>query len=229
MRWIWLIFVLVCACRAPASWPIGRWGSLHEALHEGKAKNSIELGDANRPSSVGLGIGEGLTAEIVVVDGETWVGRSEGEQGYALEFGTTSGRRVAFLALAEVERWREIEVERDVSAHDFEAWLERIGREHALGDEWPFVIRGRLEQLETHILRGACPRADPSAPAPARPPWKSANGRLVGFFARDSAGVLTHSGERTHTHVVLDRPTLFVGHVDSVAVRAGSTLRLPVR
>lgn len=228
MRWIWLNFMLVCACRAPQSWPIERWGSLHEALHEGKSEHGIVLADANRPNSVGLGIAEGLTAEIVVVDGETWVGRAEGEH-YALEFGTTSGRQVAFLALAEVERWREIEVERDVAARDFDAWLERVGREHALGDEWPFVIHGRLDELDAHILRGACPRADPNAPRPVRPPWNSANGRLVGFFARASAGVLTHRGERTHTHVVLDRPTLFVGHVDSVAVRAGATLRLPLR
>jgi hypothetical protein len=139
------------------------------------------------------------------------------------------GRGAAFLALADVARWRAIEVRRDVAANELEAWLEGFGREQQLGETWPFVIQGRFAALEAHVLRGACPRADANAPEPVRCPWTSAAGRLVGFFARDGGGVLTHHGEFTHVHVVLDPPTEFVGHVDAVAVCAGSTLRIPAR
>lgn len=231
MRWISLFLLLSCACRYPAaeSWPIAQYGTLADALHGGAPAAGVELGRVTTPHSVGLGIAEGLAAEIAVVDGEVWVGRTENATGYALEYGPNNGRKVSFLALAEVARWREITLARDISWSELDDRLAGAAKANGLGERWPFVIQGRFDELDAHILRGACPRADPSAPEPVRSPWKRADGRLVGFFASDAGGELTHHGECTHVHVVLDRPTLFVGHVDSVTVLAGATLRLPIR
>jgi hypothetical protein len=52
-------------------------------------------------------------------------------------------------------------------------------------------------------------------------------GRLVGSFARDAAGVLTHHGSWVHVHAIVDLDPIFTGHVESTGIAAGAVLRVP--
>ena len=52
-------------------------------------------------------------------------------------------------------------------------------------------------------------------------------GTLVGFWARDGAGTITHHGTRVHAHVLVRSDTPYTAHVDTVRVGAGSVLRIP--
>ena len=53
-------------------------------------------------------------------------------------------------------------------------------------------------------------------------------GTLVGFYARGREGEMTHHGTRTHMHAVMgiDGRTI-TGHVESVTVAGGATVRVP--
>jgi len=54
-------------------------------------------------------------------------------------------------------------------------------------------------------------------------------GRVVGFFATNAAGRLTHPGTRLHAHLIYSAATepLATGHLESFGVQAGAVLRLP--
>lgn len=230
-----MLFALVplWACRATdgteLSDDVRCWGSLREVLREGRTERRVEFEAVLGPHSVGIGLVDGLAAEIAVLDGQPWFGSARGADGWTVERGLAHASGATFLVLAEVQEWRLVPIVRDVAADEFDAWLSERADELGLGDTWPFVVEGRLEALEAHVLRGACPLADPDAPEPVRPSWSAGSGRLVGFFARNGGGIVTHHGSSSHTHVVLTTPEPFVGHVDRVALKAGSTLLVSAR
>ena len=102
---------------------------------------------------------------------------------------------------------------------------------------FPFVIVGNLHDVEMHVIRGACPVRSKRNEIklqkyhqPFETTFPSITGTLVGIYAKNAAGNLTHPDKSTHTHVVFkfvdDGPEL-TGHVDSVAVAEGAVLRLP--
>lgn len=227
------LLALTAGCYSPAlsEWnrPVARWGSLREVLREGRSEGRVRVSDVTTRETVGIGLGVGLAEELVIIGGEFWSGRSEQAGAWSVQHGPTSDSQATFLVAANVSQWRAIEIEHAVEGGDFERWLEDVGAKHGLGATWPFVIEGCLAELEAHVLRGACPLADPSSPAPTRPPWTSAAGRLVGFFALGGDGRITHHGQRTHVHVIVDMPEPFVGHVDAVRLPAGAVLHVPLR
>ena len=53
--------------------------------------------------------------------------------------------------------------------------------------------------------------------------------RLVGFYSRMHGGVFTHRGEPLHLHAVMpsDDGSTISGHVESVSLQAGATIKLP--
>jgi len=54
--------------------------------------------------------------------------------------------------------------------------------------------------------------------------------RLVGFYAADSVGKLTHAGTSLHAHALFDfHGVKTTAHVDRVAVAAGVGVYLPAK
>jgi acetolactate decarboxylase len=227
-----LVLVLVLASASCARWDGGieRHGSMGEVMRAGKTGPRISLDAAARSSrTVAIGALEGLDGEIAIVDGEVWVSRARAGKAVS-ETVLNSGLSATLLASADVPSWRRTEIEREVAALD--EYLAGMAEPCGLGpySAWPFVIQGELLDLEAHVLRGACPSSGkvPKGKEPLRRSFERVRGRLVGFYAPDSAGDLTHHGVRSHVHVVIvgwDEP--FVGHVDSVRIAPGATLRTP--
>ena len=85
------------------------------------------------------------------------------------------------------------------------------------------------------MIRGACPVHSKrngvelgNDTKPFHAQYDLIKGKLVGVFATDSAGNLTHPGTSTHTHVVFSEgDESFTGHVERVGVAQGAILRLP--
>ncbi|MCZ6837069.1 MAG: hypothetical protein O7G85_14930 [Planctomycetota bacterium] len=51
---------------------------------------------------------------------------------------------------------------------------------------------------------------------------------IVGFFALDAAGVMTHHGTSIHIHAILSiNGNTITGHIDRVSVLPGAILRIP--
>ena len=224
-----LLFVSACSARG---WDgrIETWGTMRAVMRDGATEGRVSLVDATRPAgTVGIGALEGLMGEIAAVDGVCWIARVDGDE-LASERGARAGDRATLLATSTVHRWRTIALDRDVAAGELDALLSAAARDAGLGGRpWPFVIEGDFTHVAAHVLRGACPSAGIVDPQhePIRRSFARVRGRLIGFFAPDSAGELVHHGQSSHVHLLVEEPDVFVGHVDAAGVAGGALLRVP--
>lgn len=216
----------------PAQAPLVQHGTMHAAIGKGEHQGRVALSSLAKPGFYGVGALEGLAGEVTIVDGEVVVSVVDGG---AIESVDPTGRQATLLVGAQVEAWRETRLDAEIAAGDFDA---AIARATDVDGEEPFVfvVRGAVRELHYHVINGACPvharRAGielSEEQQPASRTLATGEATLVGIFARDAAGKLTHPNTSTHVHVVLEEADgrRVTGHVESVALEAGASLRLP--
>lgn len=218
--------VAPAACRAPergAPVQVSTWGSLREVLREGRSEGRVALAAVVGPRSVGLGALEGLAGEVTVIDGRARIATpvpaarpGEAPVACTLREARTDDR-AALLVLADVAAW---EAHALGATGSYEALEDAIAaallrQRRDLTEPLPVRIRGRARALELHVLAGACPIAQPDGPPPWRGRVADVDAELVGVFAEDAAGRLSHHGRRTHLHAVAGEE---MGHLDEVAL-----------
>lgn len=229
-----LVGVLLGSCVAPtAEQPttVRTWGTLREALRDGKTEARVRVADVAGPNFVAVGAIADLQGEITVVDGVCHVA-------YVRD-GTIWTKRsnevdATILFGADVRAWQRVEITQDIAAGDLEGFVatqaKRAGLD--LAKPFPFVIDGELRGLSFHVLAGECPiRARILGQEMKKPPahreLAKTRGKLVGIYAENGGGVITHHGDGLHVHVLVASGDEVGGHCESVAVAKGSVLRLP--
>jgi acetolactate decarboxylase len=225
-----------CATTPPPAPPwkgrIDVYGTMREVMMEGKSEGRVELaglqGDARL---VGIGALEGLAGEVVLLDGVAWCTRSGQLGTLETHAGAEQGVRATMLATARVSQWFALPVPAGIAASGLEEFVARAAREHGLGgtQTFPFVIEGGFHDVRAHVLHGRCPEmgAGPPETEPVRRMLPVAHGRLVGFYTELPAGTLTHTGEKTHVHLLVKEGESIVAHVDGLQIDAGAVLKLP--
>lgn len=225
----------VAGC-ASSALRIEQYGGMREVLHEGHAQRRIALTDAvAAPHVYAVGALENLGGEITIADGEVWVGRVESGTLRVAGPHPYSADGAALLILAHVDKWTQDTLPAAAGDDELEAAIERIAREHGIdvSRPFPFKIDGQVDRLSMHVINGVCPMAGDAGAERGREPWQftlaqPAQGRIVGFFARDSAGEITHHGTSVHAHALLELDgARLTGHVESLTVAAGSFVRVP--
>ncbi len=219
------LIAALAACATPPSWDgrVAQWGTLRQVLRDGDTTGKVGVLDAAASCSLGIGAVESLNGEILVLDGRAWI--AEPKDDAVTVRPARAGDRAAFFAGSRVERWREIAVDRDLGPEDLDALLDGLSSAEA----FPFIVRGPLEAIESHVLNGRCPfnPNDTKGADPVRARFATADGVLAGFFSRQPPGALVHHGTRTHIHVFIDADRPFMGHVDSARVRRGARIFVP--
>jgi hypothetical protein len=209
------------------------FGTLRAVVHEGDLRERVKLSDVvARPHAYAVGALTGLHGEVTVLDGRIWVarpGRRSSSRAPAPESGAT------LMVATHVDRWRSHRLPAPVAAGEIDAALERIAREAGVPADrpFPFLIEGALFDLQWHVIDGSRMTAGGRAGSHAQHmemaetfSARRERGTIVGFFSRRHHGVFTHMGANTHMHVVLpDRRAS--GHVDRVALPAGTVVKLP--
>jgi alpha-acetolactate decarboxylase len=213
---------------------LNTYGSL-AALDDGRIGPAVWLSSlGSQKSLIGLGSLSELRGEVLIVDGQTWLGYPTGPTGsYARELGS-SDETAAFLVTASVPSWRRMSLARDVRFEELEAGVAELGSEAGLDAEQPFpiVIEGTLHALEFSIVNGRGFEANQPIPRvvlmanATRAAVDSVQGVLVGFYGPNAQGKFVHAETRLHVHVLL-RQERQVGHVEHVDLPAGVTLRVP--
>ena len=210
---------------------VERHGRLRSVLREGDKAGKVALPLDPLPSRVGLGALEGLAGEILIADGRVHLGRSGPGQTPVVE-APRLGEQAALLVSAQVPRWRALPLQAGLDRAGLERAVEDALSENALEGfpTVPFLVRGALDSLEAHVLRGRCPHApdDPEGQPPLRVEGQLLDALLVGFWTRLPAGALTHRGQRTHVHVLRERAGVSA-HLDALELGEGATLFLPWR
>ena len=226
------VSMIGCSPNPPA---VAQFGEMRAVMREGHTESRIPLADAiARPHAVGVGALEGLAGEITIVDGDVWVSRVT-ETGLRVTGpDPIDGDRATLLTLAHVPRWQAVTIDKVAEGRDLESLIERTAHAHGIDTTkpFPFMIEGNTNAIEIHVINGYCPVATDPATVDAEP-WRwSSSGPLdvviVGFFAPDMAGVMTHHGTAIHAHAVLSvKERTITGHVERLSTTAGMILRVP--
>jgi hypothetical protein len=97
------------------------------------------------------------------------------------------------------------------------------------------TLKWTFSDVHLHIINGAClvhagirQMEIPESKRPFDTTLASVTGEVVGVFALDAAGRLTHPATNNHKLLVY-RPDTLNGHVESLSVKRGSKLLLPIQ
>jgi hypothetical protein len=216
------------------------WGTLREVLRDGKTQARVDATKLASADVYGVGAAAGLDGEITLVGGEGTISRVADGALRTTSFSADAAEPVeaSMLFVSRIDSWLPIDVTEDIDPADLDDRIGELAKEHGLAVSEPFLFRvvGDLTAVRYHVLNGQCPiRArmlgETIAPenAPLEAFRESTSGELLGIYATDQPGVLTHHGERMHLHAVAkdEDGARFTAHVESVGVRAGSTIYLP--
>jgi len=224
-----VVALLGAGCKSQPA--VQQYGSMREVLREGNTQPRVRLADVNASrGAIAVGALAGLGGEVTMVDGEVWVARSTGDGADVSGPACDPADQATLLAASHVDMWTTVPL--------------GGGTELSLGERikvsaasagvdtsvpFPFVIDGRITELDAHVIAGSCPIANPDGEQPWRFSVSSpAAGRLVGFYAEHSDGELTHHGDVTHTHVILKRGGRTVtAHADHAQADESAVLRIP--
>lgn len=226
--------VLLIGCTS-SGWDgrVESWGEMRAVMREGQTQARVQLSEVvKQPHAYGVGAVEGLDGEIVIDDGRCWVARAM-RQTLVVDAAVPESR-ATLLILSHVRAWTTSIIERSLPAESVDSYV-RATAERAGVDTsrpFPFVIEGELHDVSAHVVNGFCPMDRPVQSAegnnqPFRIAEKSIRGKLIGFYAADSAGRLTHHGTESHVHILVDTTPTLVGHVEHASVAQGAILRLP--
>jgi acetolactate decarboxylase len=221
--------VLLVACKSTPPPAVSTYGSVN-AVRQGKIGPTVTiaaLGPANEVVAVGA-MSE-LRGEITIVDSKVWLAYAREDGTTRVQSPTTSDEKVAFLVSARIPKWQTSTLAKEILFTELDAAIEKLAEAAGLDVEqpFPFVVDGTVANLRFHIVDGTKLESGSShAEASLSRTLLVAKATLVGFYSKGHEGIFTNPGTRTHVHVVVPEGTV-TGHVDDVAIRSGSTLRLP--
>ena len=216
---------------------VQQWATLREVMHGTVMEGQVRLSEViGKRHIYGIGAPDKLQGEILIADSEVWIAKIQ--DGNHVETRQTDGTKetAVFLAVSQVPNWSEVTLDRDVSAEEFDEFMQQTLSRAGLQEleTVPFVIEGKFPSVDLHVLNGQCPFGEAKsdlegAGPPHRASLKDARGLLVGFYSESGAGRITHHWTRTHVHALLDTEAKnrMAGHVDAVSLQSGTVVRIP--
>ncbi len=216
-----------------------RYGGMHETIGQKHHHGRVELAEiVNGPNFYGVGALEGLRGEITI------------QNSVAIVTGVTPNGRLQPLAPADLQatllvgqsigEWTSVTLTDAVSHERFDEIVATTASGLGVDDAVPFmfVIDGEFTDVRLHVINGACPvharMKNLTLDQDERPYELEAEhltGTLVGVYAEDAVGKLTHPATTTHVHLIFkDRESgqLVTGHLERVGLAAGAVVQLPV-
>ena len=213
-------------------------GGMHETIGRGQDQGRVSLAEiVGKPHFHGVGALEGLRGEITVLDsvaivtGVTRDGRPQPMEG--------ATAKATMLVGESIGEWMDVTLTEEVSHEQFDQTIRDMaaGKGIDVSQPFVFVIEGELADVRLHVINGACPiraRMRKLDIEREKQPFEleenRMNGTLVGVYAEDAVGTLTHPATRTHAHLIyIDEQTSerLTGHIERVGLAKGAVLRLP--
>ncbi|MDF1837088.1 MAG: hypothetical protein P1V35_04410 [Planctomycetota bacterium] len=208
------------------------WGGMREVMRNGKTQGRVQLSKVVGPNSFAVGALEGMAAEITVMAGEIHlaeVKQVDGKDVYNARMADVGDQATLFV-IADVETWTEHVLPPALDLKSFEASVKTIAAAngHDIAQPFPFRVESTAAELHLHVLNHSCPIANPEGPAPWRHTSQNQPVTLIGFYAQDAGGLLTHHGQSTHIHAHLPKQGIS-GHVDALSFLKESRLFLSIQ
>jgi alpha-acetolactate decarboxylase len=225
-----------CSKQGATAIEVQQHGAMRAVMRDGQTEARVGLVDVSSQGVIAVGALAGLEGEVTILDGKVWVARPDGDGVQISGPSASPSDQATLLTVASVARWDRVELtmEKSATGAKLEALIEQTARDHGVDTTrpFPFVIDGVAERLEIHVINGFCPHAtNPTSIDPE--PWRWStdeprSARIVGFYAADAAGVLTHHGTAIHVHAIIEYDgRVLTGHIDGLTLKPGASLQLP--
>jgi hypothetical protein len=215
-------------------------GKMHEAIGQQQHHGRVQLGEVvERPHFFGVAALEALEGEVTIYDGDVTVTGVDFDGGLEPACDSVLENKATLLVGSYVSSWTEQTVAGTIGPDEFDQGIADAAAKAGLDTSKPFVFtaEGEFTDLGFHVINGACPmRARlkkielPEENRPFEGDLESVRGTLVGVFAKDAVGDLTHPDTSTHTHVLFKDGAsgeIVTGHVERIGLSPGSVLRFP--
>ncbi len=204
---------------------------MRETLRMGQTQPRVTFEEVTTtPHSFAVGALPNLEGEITILDGNIWVATADSKSATTFK-PDHQYLSATLLTVAHVEHWDEYELP-DIPLEDA---IESVALHTSTinsEEPFPFLIHGDASSLQMHVINGYCPVASPDL-AEEFKPWRMridsrTTVTVVGFYAKNQEGVMTHHGSHLHIHCLIENDgAVATGHVDSITMKKGATLFLP--
>jgi alpha-acetolactate decarboxylase len=215
-------------------------GKMHEAIGQQQHQGRVQLKTlVDQSHFYGVAALAKLEGEATIVDGKVTVTRVDANgQLQPAESGQLD-ESATLLVGAYVPSWTEHKSAKSVTPLEFDKYLAEVAGKAGLDTSKPFVftVEGEFSKVSVHVINGACPMHArlrkiklPKEKQPFEADLEKVSGTIVGIFAKDAVGDITHPDSSTHMHLVFrDAATgkMVTGHVEQVGLSEGAILRLP--
>ncbi|TWU40125.1 Alpha-acetolactate decarboxylase [Novipirellula aureliae] len=219
---------------------IVQYGTMHEAIGMQQHQGRVQLIDlVKQPHFYAVAALEGLAGEVTILDNKVVI-TGVGSNGQLTPISNVDGdRQATMLAGAYVPSWTRHSVLDNVAPKDFDQWIASSALAAGVDTDKPFIfsLEGQFTDVSLHVIHGACPihaRVQkielPKEQQPFESELKKVAGTIVGIYAKDAVGNLTHPATSTHAHLLYkDKTTgkLLTGHIEKIGLAEGTVLMLP--
>lgn len=215
-----------------------QYGELHKAIGENQDQGRVALTEiVGRPHFYGIGALAGLEGEITILDSTPVITSVTGD-GHPRPM-ESSTAKATLLAGQSIRKWTKIALAEEVEDQLFDKTIGAAAAEQGIDVAKPFVfvVDGEFTDVRLHVIHGACPiraRMKMMELDKDKRPFEMEAGKLkgtlVGIYAADSVGKLTHPATTTHVHLIYtDKETghRVTAHIEKLGLTKGSVLQLP--
>lgn len=215
-----------------------QFGTMHEAIGQQQHHGRVALSTlVNQPHFFGVAALERLEGEITVFDSDVTVTGVTAQGTLAPVPG--ADLEATLLVGAYVSAWTEHTLEGDTPAANFDKLIRDAAERSNVDVSQPFIftLEGEFSDVRMHVINGACPMHArlknielPEEQTPFEGEFKSVRGRVVGVYASDAVGKLTHPATSTHVHLIFKDDAsgqTATGHVEEIGLTRGVVLKLP--
>jgi alpha-acetolactate decarboxylase len=213
---------------------------MHEAIGQQQHQGRVQLKNlVEQPHFYGVGALAALEGEATIFDGKVTVTRVDAKGQLEPTESAQLDESATLLVGAYVPSWTEHTTAKSVPPDEFDKYLADAATRAGLNTSEPFVftVEGEFSKVTLHVINGACPLharlkkiGIPKEMQPFEAELKKVRGRVVGVFAKDAVGNITHPATSTHMHLVFhDAKTgkMVTGHIEQLGFQEGAVVRLP--
>lgn len=218
---------------------IVQYGKMHEAIGQQQHQGRVQLSQLlQRPHFYGVAALAGLHGEVTILDGRATITRVAA--GGQLHSSAVAPEDQATLLIgAYVPSWNEHRIPVSVPPEQFDKYISDVAAQAGvlLSEPFLFTVEGQFSKVRLHVINGACPLHArlrriqlPQDRQPFEAELQQVSGTVVGVFAKDAVGSITHPATSVHMHLLFRDAAsgqLVTGHVEQLGLQAEAMLRLP--
>lgn len=241
----WLTILISGACsRASAETPgdstIVQYGTMHEAIGQQHHLGRIRLSDIGvKEHFHGIGALEGLDGEVTIDDGMVHITSLDDAGNLHVIEDAKGERQATMLVGGIVPSWSCVSVDSSVAPKAFDQFIADAAVQAGVDTDKPFMfkVEGTFSDARIHVIHGACPvhaRMQkielPQEKRPFENDMTQVTGKIIGVFAKDAVGKLTHPATSTHMHLLFtddQSGKLATAHIEKIGLAKGSAVSFP--